>query len=288
MAWLVDHWSGYCHAVDLDPAARDLCRVRRSLWHDARGTIINRLNTEIDVLNGSLYADLNWIHAGIAETPKESRFTSAFDRIQARCQDVQWKKSHSSVDTVCQVSWHAVSQRRRFFLRGVFLARGQTRMALPVSTGGFAGVRLGIRDCIRGERLVRYLQLSCSTLRIDHLAGVRLGTSVAASQRSDSAIRGSVTRGERLDVAFRGASQGSDSGFGIVYGVRGWYVTFSFPVQHFGSITRYHVCLGFSTPVPSITSSPGAMDVGKSFTTTATMNVSLAGWPKKLIAADGS
>ena len=33
---------------------------------------------------------------------------------------------------------------------------------------GVHGVRLGIRDCIRGERLVRYLQLSCSTLRIDH------------------------------------------------------------------------------------------------------------------------
>ena len=48
-----------------------------------------RLQNEVDVLNCSLYIDLNWIHAGMAETPEQSRFTSAFDRIQARWQQVQ-------------------------------------------------------------------------------------------------------------------------------------------------------------------------------------------------------
>ena len=43
-----------------------------------------RLETELDVLNCSLYVDLNWIHAGLAETPEESVYTSAYDRIQAR------------------------------------------------------------------------------------------------------------------------------------------------------------------------------------------------------------
>ena len=45
-----------------------------------------RLETELDVLNCSLYVDLNWIHAGLAETPEDSVYTSAYDRIQARWQ----------------------------------------------------------------------------------------------------------------------------------------------------------------------------------------------------------
>ncbi len=48
-----------------------------------------RLETETDVLNCSIYVDLNWIHAGMTETPEESQFTSAFDRIRARWQDVR-------------------------------------------------------------------------------------------------------------------------------------------------------------------------------------------------------
>lgn len=47
-----------------------------------------RLETLADVLACSIYVDLNWIHAGLAETPEESRYTSAFDRIQARWCDV--------------------------------------------------------------------------------------------------------------------------------------------------------------------------------------------------------
>jgi hypothetical protein len=58
-----------------------------------------RLKTEVDVFNCSLYVDLNWIHAGMADTPEESRFTSAFDRIQARWQAVQREMSNSRADT---------------------------------------------------------------------------------------------------------------------------------------------------------------------------------------------
>ena len=59
-----------------------------------------RLETEVDVLNCSLYVDLNWIRAGMAETPEQSRYTSAFDRIQARWHDVQREMS-SSAELAC-------------------------------------------------------------------------------------------------------------------------------------------------------------------------------------------
>ena len=42
-----------------------------------------RLEDEVSLLNCSLYVDLNWVHAGIAETPEESTYTSAFERIRA-------------------------------------------------------------------------------------------------------------------------------------------------------------------------------------------------------------
>ena len=48
-----------------------------------------RLKTPADVLACSLYVDLNWIHAGMAETPEQSTFTSAADRIRARWQSIQ-------------------------------------------------------------------------------------------------------------------------------------------------------------------------------------------------------
>jgi len=47
-----------------------------------------RLETCADVLACSIYVDLNWIHAGLAQTPEKSRFTSAFDRIRGRWQEV--------------------------------------------------------------------------------------------------------------------------------------------------------------------------------------------------------
>ncbi|MGI9427612.1 MAG: transposase [Bythopirellula sp.] len=43
-----------------------------------------RLESEADVLACSLYVDLNVIHAGKAESPEESEYTSACDRIRSR------------------------------------------------------------------------------------------------------------------------------------------------------------------------------------------------------------
>ena len=48
-----------------------------------------RLKTPADVLACSIYVDLNWISARMAEKPEESTFTSAFDRIRARWRSVQ-------------------------------------------------------------------------------------------------------------------------------------------------------------------------------------------------------
>lgn len=47
-----------------------------------------KLATWADVLACSIYIDLNWIHAGLATTPEQSQFTSAFERIQSRWQEV--------------------------------------------------------------------------------------------------------------------------------------------------------------------------------------------------------
>ena len=49
----------------------------------------DKLETWSDVLACSIYVDLNPVHAGIAETPETSLFTSAFDRIHARWQSTQ-------------------------------------------------------------------------------------------------------------------------------------------------------------------------------------------------------
>ncbi len=55
-----------------------------------------RLKTEADILNCSLYVDLNWIRAGLASSPETSQFTSAFDRIQARWQRVRREMNPST------------------------------------------------------------------------------------------------------------------------------------------------------------------------------------------------
>lgn len=48
-----------------------------------------RLETCSDVLSCSVYVNLNLIGAGMAETPEQSEFTSAFDRIRARWEQMQ-------------------------------------------------------------------------------------------------------------------------------------------------------------------------------------------------------
>ncbi len=53
-----------------------------------------RLEDEAAILACSLYVDLNAIHAGIAETPENSEYTSAFDRIHAR-----WRVAKSELKT---------------------------------------------------------------------------------------------------------------------------------------------------------------------------------------------
>ncbi len=47
-----------------------------------------RLKTWEAVLACSIYVNLNWIHAGLAKTPEQSRFTAAYDRIRGRWQEV--------------------------------------------------------------------------------------------------------------------------------------------------------------------------------------------------------
>ncbi|MCA9258590.1 MAG: hypothetical protein KDA61_05300 [Planctomycetales bacterium] len=44
----------------------------------------NKLESPADVLNCSIYVDLNIVRAGLADAPETSEFTSAYDRIQAR------------------------------------------------------------------------------------------------------------------------------------------------------------------------------------------------------------
>jgi hypothetical protein len=59
-----------------------------------------RLDTEVDILNCSLYVDLNWIHAGMALTPEQSEFTSACERIQARWREVQEEMGQSTSESL--------------------------------------------------------------------------------------------------------------------------------------------------------------------------------------------
>ena len=47
-----------------------------------------RLESEADILGCSLYVDLNVIRAGAAQTPETSKFTSVYDRIQGRWQEI--------------------------------------------------------------------------------------------------------------------------------------------------------------------------------------------------------
>ena len=67
----------------------------------------SRLETEADVLACSIYVDLNVVHAGIVDTPEESKFTSAFDRIQARWRDTKRElgADHDSSSELDDASW---------------------------------------------------------------------------------------------------------------------------------------------------------------------------------------
>lgn len=52
-----------------------------------------RLETEHDLLQCSLYIDLNIVRAGLADCPEKSKYTSAFDRIRSR-----WNRSMTDLE----------------------------------------------------------------------------------------------------------------------------------------------------------------------------------------------
>ena len=80
-----------------------------------------RLETELDVLNCSLYVDLNWIHAGLAETPEDSVYTSAYDRIQARWHDtVEEASPEEGLPPTGRLAGAAISRRT---IRGLRASR---------------------------------------------------------------------------------------------------------------------------------------------------------------------
>jgi len=54
-----------------------------------------RLTSSAEVLACSAYVDLNWVHAGLADTPEKSKYTSAFERIHARWREVANDMGHS-------------------------------------------------------------------------------------------------------------------------------------------------------------------------------------------------
>jgi hypothetical protein len=69
--------------------------VRANREDDVRGRFFahrfdcKRLETWADVLACSIYVDLNLVRAGVATTPEESKFSSAYDRIRARWRAMQ-------------------------------------------------------------------------------------------------------------------------------------------------------------------------------------------------------
>ncbi len=66
-----------------NPVARRANREDDNTGHFFAGRFKSKsLEKDADILNCSLYVDLNVIRAGIAQTPEESQFTSVYDRIQ--------------------------------------------------------------------------------------------------------------------------------------------------------------------------------------------------------------
>ena len=77
----------------------------------------DRLETEEDVLSCSLYVNLNAVRAGVVDTPENSEYTSAFERIQARWQEhdaAMRAQDGESTDEECV-------ERRDAWLSPVFL-----------------------------------------------------------------------------------------------------------------------------------------------------------------------
>lgn len=73
MGSLCEHIGRRCNRAD---------RVTGKFWEDRYKC--SRLENEASILVCGIYVDLNQIRAGEAETPEESRHTSAYDRIVAR------------------------------------------------------------------------------------------------------------------------------------------------------------------------------------------------------------
>ncbi|HEY6563879.1 MAG TPA: hypothetical protein VIY86_05250, partial [Pirellulaceae bacterium] len=91
-----------------------------------------RLKTLADILALSIYVDLNVIRAGLATTPEESAFTSAYDRIRAR-----WQQTQRTLGTTLEVPAEAEADA---WLAPIFLdERADAYEGVPQSGSGPQG-----------------------------------------------------------------------------------------------------------------------------------------------------
>lgn len=98
----------------------------------------NRLESLADILACSLYVDLNVIRAGMAATPEESVFTSAYDRIRAR-----WQQTQRTLGQSLEIPHEAEADA---WLAPIFLdERAEAHEGVPQSGSGPCGSPTGPR-----------------------------------------------------------------------------------------------------------------------------------------------